>query len=219
MTAPTENEPRLRIDLPAGFAGMPITGTEEDVLRSIDGVVARAAENGRTDVDELRTHLTAMTGSLAQQHVRLYGRFAVGGDDVAEPALATLTLAMPELNTTPQQRDLLREQRSAVVIELARAYRERVPHAHVRANRVTLGPAIVAHSSGEYHFSADDTGGKGPMVRPEFKAEFQVPTPDLRRIIILVVVTGNEAAWPLVAAQTRRIADSVRFDPQVERST
>lgn len=55
-------------------------------------------------------------------------------------------------------------------------------------------------------------------MRPEFKAEFQVPTPDLRRIVILVVVTGNETAWPLVAAQTRRIADSLRFDPPAERS-
>ncbi|OLT44194.1 hypothetical protein BJF85_20140 [Saccharomonospora sp. CUA-673] len=218
MTAPTENEPRLRVDLPPGFAGIPITGSEEDVLRSIDRMVARAAETAQAtqttppNVDELRAQLTALTGALAEQRIQLYGRFAVDGAEPTEPALATLTLAMRELTTTPEQRDLLGDQRGAIVAELARAYRKRVPDARVEAQRITLGPAVVAYRAGSYHFTDEETGGRGPDVRPEFKVEVQIPTPDLTRIIVLVVVTGSEAAWPSTIAHTAAIANSIRFD-------
>lgn len=213
MGAPSAiQEPQLLVDVPAGFAGIPITSSGEDITRHLRGLVARSAESGYQEQDELLDNLGAVAHTMARENIRLFGRFAVADESSPEPALANLALAMPRLDVDAEHADTLKQNRVLVVRELLRRYRERVPDADVRSHRVALGPALIAQRAGEYHFPAELTHGQGPRVRTEFKVEFQIPSPDMMWLVIMTVTTGSEQAWPLVAAQARRVADSVRLE-------
>lgn len=82
----------------------------------------------------------------------------------------------------------------------------------VRVVELTAGPAMVAASAGEYRLPPEITGQPETVVRPEFKAEFQLPTPDGKRLVVMAVTTDSEAGWSAVAAEAMRIANSIRFE-------
>lgn len=126
--------------------------------------------------------------------------------------LANLALAMPRLDTDPDQLETLRNSRAALAAELAKSYRKRFPDADVHEVTLDIGPAMVAQRAGEYRIPAELTHGQGEVARTEFKAEYQIPTPDCTRLIIMTVTTGSEAGWPAVAAEAVRIANSISYE-------
>jgi len=185
----------LQIDLPPGFAGLPV-GTDDKLNRSHAWMVAENLAS-RTSVEEFGSYLMALVPAMQANGIRVFGKFAVGprkGD------VATLTLGVAQWpDTAPGNRD-------AVVAALAEQYRGRHKHAVVQPVRLPIGPAIVAISGGEFHVPDRD-------VRTQIKAEYQIPLPDRRSVVILSVVAEAEDAWPAVAEATAKVAWSLRNGP------
>ncbi len=73
----------------------------------------------------------------------------------------------------------------------------------VQPVELPIGPAIVAISGGEFHLPGED-------VRPQIKAEYQIPFPDGRSVVVLSVAAESEDAWPAVAEATAKVAWSLR---------
>ncbi|WP_410608425.1 hypothetical protein [Amycolatopsis sp. lyj-109] len=184
----------LQIDLPPGFAGMPV-GTDDKMNRGHAWTVAEnvAAGAGKT-VEEFGSYLMALVPAMQANGIRVFGKFAVGprkGD------VATLTLGVAQWpEAAPGNRD-------AVVAAMAEQYRGRHKRAVVQPVRLPIGPAIVAISGGEFHLPERD-------VRTQIKAEYQIPLPDGRSVVILAVVAESEDAWPAVAEATAKVAWSLR---------
>jgi hypothetical protein len=188
----------LQIDLPPGFAGLPVAN-DDNLNRGHAWTVAEslAAGAGKT-IEEFGSYLMALVPTMQANGVRVFGKFAVGprqGD------VATLTLGVvqwPEL--APGNRD-------AVVAAMAEQYRDSHPRAAVQPVRLPVGPAVVAISGGEYHLPEGD-------LRAQIKAEYQIPLPDRQSVVILSVVAGSEDAWPAVAEATAKVAWSLRGGPE-----
>ncbi|MGW3962024.1 hypothetical protein ACWED2_19530 [Amycolatopsis sp. NPDC005003] len=184
----------LQIDLPPGFAGMPV-GTDDKMNRGHAWTIAEnmAAGAGKS-VEEFGSYLMALVPTMQANGIRVFGKFAVGprkGD------VATLTLGVAQWpDTAPGNRD-------ALVAALAEEYRGRHKRAVVQPVRLPIGPAIVAISGGEFHLPERD-------VRTQIKAEYQIPLPDGRSVVILSVVAESEDAWPAIAEATARVAWSLR---------
>ncbi|WP_242546273.1 hypothetical protein [Amycolatopsis sp. MtRt-6] len=186
----------LQIDLPPGFAGMPV-GTDDKMNRGHAWTIAEnAAAGAGTSVEEFGSYLMALVPAMQANGIRVFGKFAVGprkGD------VATLTLGVAQWpDTAPGNRD-------ALVAALAEEYRGRHKRAVVQPVRLPIGPAIVAISGGEFHLPEQD-------VRTQIKAEYQIPLPDGRSVAILSVVAESEDAWPAVAEATARVAWSLRSE-------
>jgi hypothetical protein len=183
----------LQIDLPPGFAGMPV-GSDDKMNRGHAWTVAGnlAAGAGKT-IEEFGSYLMALVPAMQANGIRVFGKFAVGprqGD------VATLTLGMaqwPEAAGNPD----------AVVAAMVTEYRVRHPRAVAHPVRLPIGPAVVAISGGEYRLPERD-------VRTQIKAEYQIPLPDGRSVVILAVVAESEDAWPAVAEATAKVAWSLR---------
>jgi hypothetical protein len=90
-----------------------------------------------------------------------------------------------------------------VVAALAEQYRGRHKRAVVQPVRLPIGPAVVAISGGEFHLPEHD-------VRTQIKAEYQIPLPDGRSVVIISVVASSEDAWPAIADATAKVAWSLR---------
>ncbi len=184
----------LQMDLPPGFAGMPV-GADDKMNRGYAWTVAEnvAAGAGKS-VEEFGSYLMSLVPAMQANGIRVFGKFAVGprrGD------VATLTLGVVQWpETVPGNRD-------ALVTALAEQYRSRHERAVVHPVRLPIGPAIVAISGGEFRLS-------GPDVRPQLKAEYQIPLPDGRSVVVLSVVAESEDAWPAIADATARVAWSLR---------
>ncbi|MEV6873992.1 hypothetical protein [Amycolatopsis sp. NPDC051128] len=183
----------LQIDLPPGFAGMPV-GSDDKMNRGHAWTVAEslAAGAGKT-IEEFGSYLMALVPTMQANGIRVFGKFAVGprrGD------VATLTLGVVRWPEAAGNRD-------AVVAAMAEQYRSRHRRAVVQPVRLPIGPAVVAISGGEFHLPERD-------VRTQIKAEYQIPLPDGRSVVILSVVAESEDAWPAVAEATARVAWSLR---------
>lgn len=209
---PTAPTPKLLIDVPPGFAGLPITGKGEDIAAHIRELSTKAADSSPQPIDDLEDNLGAIAHFMARENIRLFGRFAVSADDLPEPVLANLALAMPRLDVGRDQVETIRENRHNVAKELVKLYRERFPDADVHEVTLDMGPAMVAQRAGEFHIPPAATGRPDEVVRTEFKAEFQIPTPDGLRLVIMTVTTDSEAGWPAVAAEAVRIANGIRLE-------
>ena len=185
----------LEIDLPPGFAGLPV-GNDDKLNR---GHARMAAENlaSGISVEEFGSYLMALVPAMQANGIRVFGKFAVGprkGD------VATLTLGVALWpDTAPGSRD-------ALVAAMAEEYRARHKHAVVQPVRLPIGPAVVAISGGEFRLPERD-------VRTQIKAEYQIPLPDGRSVVILSVVADSEDAWPAVAEATAKVAWSLRNGP------
>lgn len=203
--------PGLHIDVPPGFAGIPITGSGEQIAARVRALATKAAETTEHSAEELAESIGAMAHFMAREDIRLFGRFAVSDETMPEPVLANLALAMVALDVDSDLAETVGDNRGEVAKQLVRRYRERFPDADVHPVTLDAGPAMVAQRAGEYHIPAELTRGRGAVVRTEFKAEFQIPSPDGRRLVVMTVTTGDERAWPLVAAEAVRIANSIAF--------
>ncbi|MEU8631425.1 hypothetical protein AB0C38_04590 [Amycolatopsis sp. NPDC048633] len=182
----------LQIDLPPGFAGMPV-GTDDKMNRGHAWTIAENLASG-TSIEEFGSYLMALVPAMQANGIRVFGKFAVGrrkGD------VATLTLGVAQWpETSPANRD-------ALVAAMAEQYRSQHKRAVVRPVRLPIGPAIVAISGGEFHLPERD-------VRTQIKAEYQIPLPDGRSVVILSVVAESDDAWPAVAEATAKVAWSLR---------
>jgi hypothetical protein len=186
----------LRIDLPPGFAGMPV-GSDDKLNRDHAWLVAgNLAAGAGKSVEEFGGYLMALVPTMQANGIRVFGKFAVGP---REGDVATLTLGVAQWpDTAPGNRD-------AVVAALAEQYRSRHKHAVVQPVRLPVGPAVVAISGGEFRLP-------GHAVRTQLKAEYQIPLPDGRSVVILSVVAGSEDSWPAIADATAKVAWSLRGD-------
>ncbi|MEV4142903.1 hypothetical protein AB0J40_04500 [Amycolatopsis sp. NPDC049691] len=182
----------LQIDLPPGFAGMPV-GADDKMNRGHAWTIAENVASG-TSVEEFGSYLMSLVPTMQANGIRVFGKFAVGrrkGD------VATLTLGVARWpDPAPGNRD-------ALVAAMAEQYRGRHKLAVVQPVRLPIGPALVAISGGEFHLPEDD-------VRTQIKAEYQIPLPDGRSVVILSVVAESEDAWPAVAEATAKVAWSLR---------
>lgn len=182
----------LRIDLPPGFAGLPV-GSDDRLNRGHAWMVAENLAAG-TSVEQFGSYLMALVPAMLAHGIRVFGKFAVGprrGD------VATLTLGVAQWpDAAPGSRD-------ALVAAMAEEYRSRHKHAVVQPVRLPIGPAVVAISGGEFHLPERD-------ARPQIKAEYQIPLPDGRSVVILSVIAESEDAWPAVAEATAKVAWSLR---------
>jgi hypothetical protein len=182
----------LQIDLPPGFAGLPVSNDDQLNRRHAWMV----AENLATEISvgEFGSYLMTLVPTMQANGVRVFGKFAVGprkGD------VATLTLGVAQWpDPAPGSRD-------ALVAAMAEEYRSRHKRAVVQPVRLPIGPAVVAISGGEFHLPERD-------VRTQIKAEYQIPMPDSRSVVILSVVAESEDAWPAVAEATAKVAWSLR---------
>ncbi|WP_410595863.1 hypothetical protein [Amycolatopsis sp. lyj-23] len=184
----------LQIDLPPGFSGLPV-GSDDRMNRSHAWTVAdNLAAGAGKSVEEFGSYLMALVPTMQANGIRVFGKFAVGprkGD------VATLTLGVAQWpDAAPGSRD-------ALVAAMAEDYRGRHKRAVVQPVRLPIGPAVVAISGGEFHLPERD-------VRTQIKAEYQIPLPDGRSVVILSVVAESEDAWPAVAEATAKVAWSLR---------
>lgn len=208
--SPPLGEPRLLIDVPPGFAGLPIGGDAEQIAQGVRGLSARVAHEVPESPAEIGQCLESLAQVLVERNVRLYGRFAVSADDLPEPVLADLALAMPSLSARRVDPGFPGENREAVARRLVEQYRQRHPDADAHFVRLTSGPAMVAQRAG--HFRVPVAGKPHDVVVPQFKAEFQLPAPSSAHLVVMTVTTSSEPGWPAVAAAAVRIADSIRFE-------
>ncbi|MGC7102529.1 hypothetical protein ACPZ19_48335 [Amycolatopsis lurida] len=205
MDTMTRPAPGLRVDVPPGFAGIPITGGPEAIAAAVRRMAQRIGTAAPEQSGDIEENLGGLAHFLAQREVRLFGRFAVTGDDTREPALANLALAIVDFGESPEGVGAGGANRVVAAATLVKQYRDRHPDADVQVVELAGGPAMVAQRAG-YHQVGDT------RRVPEFKAEFQLPSPDTRRLAVMVVSTGEEAAWPAVAAAAMRSAHSIRFE-------
>lgn len=212
MTTPTEQTPRLVIDLPPGFTGLTVTGDSEQDAAQVEALAQRTAEAAGQSHERMADHLGLIAHVLADNRARLFGRFATRENTEQEPVTGTVVLAMPELDTEDTDVASVARNGNLVAAELERQYRQRHPASDVRVVELAAGPAMVAASAGEYRLPPEMTGKAQTVVRPEFKAEFQLPTPDGKRLVVMAVTTDSEAGWPAVAADAMRIANTIRFE-------
>lgn len=146
----------------------------------------------------LPRYVTWFAQSLPEETIRLYGRFAVEADAVADPVLADLAAAVVLLDGDDS------------VARLRQRYRARHPHADVRAIRLATGPAIVAVTAGEYRLPPDLAGHGVDTVLRRITAEFQIPAPDGAHLALMTVSTANEAGCQAVLTAAMRVANSIR---------
>ncbi|MQA61857.1 MAG: hypothetical protein GEU86_10250 [Actinophytocola sp.] len=215
MTTPTKPKsmPRLLIDLPPGFAGLTITGDDEQDTPSVADLAARIARPAGRSTEQMAEYVGLLASLMADNQARLFGRFATSDQHLPEPVVANFVLAMPELAAGDSDvAGHIAPNGSVVAAQLEKIYRKRHPAADVRVVELAVGPAMVAATAGEYRLPPEVTGQSAPIVRPEFKAEFQIPAPDGSRLVVIAVTTDSEAGWPAVAAEAMRIANSVRFE-------
>lgn len=212
MTTTQDAAPRLVIDLPPGFTGLTVTGDSEQDAAQVQALAQRTAAAAGESPERMTDHLGIIAHVLTDNRARLFGQFATRENTDQEPVTATVVLAMPELDTTDTDVASVARNGNVVAAELERQYRQRHPESDVRVVELTAGPAMVAASAGEYRLPPEMTGQPETLVRPEFKAEFQLPTPDGTRLVVMAVITDSEAGWPAVAAEAMRIANSIRFE-------
>lgn len=203
----------VRIGLPPGFAGLPITADRTVNEQNIMRLAEEVSHHIEQPVAQAADHIAFTAATFADQGVRLFGRFATRVDSQGQPVLATLALAIPELAGDEEARTAAASNRTVLVSQLAKRYRDR--HQDGQARPVELagsGLAMAAARSGEFRIAAGKTGQTGAAVRPAFIAEYQIPSPDYRYLVVLNITTGSSEGWEAVFRIAAGIADSVSFE-------
>ncbi|MPY77191.1 MAG: hypothetical protein GEV04_01600 [Actinophytocola sp.] len=208
MTMQRTHEPGLLLTPPPGFVGLPLRADEQD---SIEALTGKLAPHAGERAEELPRYVTWFAHLLAEENIRLYGRFAVDVDALDEPVLADLAVAIASLNTTCEDNlAALGSNRDVAVARLRQQYLARQPHADARIIRLAMGPAMVAVTAGEYRLPSDLAQNGRAAVLPRITAEFQIPTPDGAHIVLMTVSTAIEAACQAVLTAAMRVANSIR---------
>ncbi|WP_158881842.1 hypothetical protein [Amycolatopsis anabasis] len=202
----TVDPPRILLDVPPGFTGLPLSADGQDNARRVADFAEKAARETGQKPGPVGEFLAGMVNGMLANNVRLFGKFAVGDE---EPVLATLSMAI-----APLSGDLavLDGRRDALVESLLRLYREQHPRSDVKIVRLPIGPAVAAVVAGEYRLPGEVTGQLSESVRPVFRTEFQIPTPDGTQVILLSVSADSGDGWPLIAERSVTIARSVRVE-------
>jgi hypothetical protein len=89
--------------------------------------------------------------------------------------------------------------------------RRRFPAAESRVVQLPCGPAVAAVFFGEFRIPPERSGRDAEVVVPVHRAQFLIPAPTGRHLVVLEVNTGSEQAWPAVAEQAVASARSIRF--------
>jgi len=212
MTTTEQKSPKLRMDLPPGFVGMPVSGDDETNAGYAWVVGERVAGSIDKTAQQFGSYLMALAPKLKENGIRLVGKFAVG--DTPE-YVATLTMAVSRWPDADPE--LLASKRESVAGALVAAYLESHPEADARLVRLPIGPAMAAVEAGEFRLPPAYTGLDETVVRPEVRAEYQIPLPDGESVLILAVAAQSETGWPAIAEQTAVVAHSVRMDLDGEK--
>lgn len=215
----TESAPGLLLTPPPGFVGLPLRTGGPDNVANIDALAAKLAPHAGEHSAELPRYVTWFAHLLAEENIRLYGRYPVDVDALDEPVLADLAAAVVPLDIgSDDQLVALRNHRDVVVAQLRQRYLERHPHAHTTVARLAMGPAMVAVTAGEYRLPSDLT--RQETVLPRIAAEFQIPTPDGAHVALLTASTAHDAACQAMLTATTRVANSIRVTrPQPHAAT
>ncbi|MFI5561436.1 hypothetical protein ACIA2T_19330 [Amycolatopsis japonica] len=195
----------LRIDLPPGFIGMPVTGDDTTNARFALGVGEKVAAHAGRSTEDFAAALLTLTSGLKANGVRVFGKFAAGD---GPEYLATLSLAV--VRWPDADPEMLTVRRTAVAEALLDVYRKKHPRADARVIRLPIGPAMAAVEAGEYRLPPEFTGRPTEIVRAQAKVEYQIPLPDGEFLAVLVVAAESETGWPAVAEAASRVAHSLR---------
>lgn len=218
MSTTTEHdvEPELLLDLPPGFTGLPLRGSEEDNAASIDALAAELAPHAGEHAAAMPEYVNWFAHLLADNKVRLYGRFVVSDESVAGPVPADLVLAVAALEAADDDAPAaLRRNPDIAAARLRQQYVERHPHADARVVRLAMNTAMVAVTAGEYRLPRDATRTGQETVLPQIRCEFQIPTPDGAHLVMMAVSTTSESGCQAVLTEAMRIANTIRVeDPE-----
>lgn len=197
----------LRLRPPAGFVPLPLDADPERRRLGARELAERVAGATDPSVDELTEAVLAVGERVGAVNVRLLGSFAVATS--GDPATAAMVLAVQELHApTPE---LIAEDRSYATSTLHELVQRRSPDAESRVVELPCGPAVVALFFGEFRIPPERNGRDTEMVVPVHRAQFLIPAPTGRHLVVLEVNTGSEPAWPGVAEQAVATARSIRF--------
>lgn len=199
--------PSLRLRPPAGFVPLPLDPEPDRRRLGARELAERVHRAVGLSVDELTEATLAVGERVGAVNVRLLGSFAVaisGG-----PATAAMVLAVQELRAPKPE--LVAEGRSYATSALHELVQRRSPDAESRVVELPCGPAVAAVFFGEFRIPPDRSGRDAEMVVPVHRAQFLIPAPTGRHLVVLEVNTGSERAWPAVAEQAVATARSIRF--------
>lgn len=211
-TTTDQAEPALEIDLPPGFTGLPLHGSEDENAAAIGELATLLAPHAGDQATELPAYLTWFAQMLAANKVRLYGRFAVSDDALDSPVLADLVLAVAKLDPGDHDATLLRGNRTLTATHLRHQYVSRHPEADARIIDLRLGPAMAAVTAGEYRLPPEATRSSQEVTLPRLRAEFHIPAPDGTHLVMMSIATSSEAGRQAVLTEAVRIANSIRLE-------
>lgn len=199
--------PALRLRPPAGFVPLPLDADPDRRRHSARELAERMSGTADLSVNELTDAILAVGERVGGLNVRLLGSFAVISS--GDPATAAMVLAVQELRATDPAPSA--ESRSYATRALHELVQRRSPAAQSRVIQLPCGPAVAAVFFGEFRISPDRSGRDTEMVVPVHRAQFLIPAPTDRHLVVLEVNTGSEQAWPAVAEQAVATARSIRF--------
>lgn len=203
----TETTPSLRIDLPPGFTGMPVTGDDSMNARLAWSISEKVAAPAGRSTEDFAAALMVLTPDLKANGVRLFGKFAAGDGPEYLATLSLGVLTWPDADT-----EMLALRRTAVAEALLNVYKTKHPQADARLLRLPIGPALAAVEAGEYRLPPTYTGRPTEVVRAQAKVEYQIPLPDGEHVAVLVVTAESKVGWPAVAEAASRVAYSLRAE-------
>ncbi|SDD39194.1 hypothetical protein [Actinokineospora iranica] len=199
----------LRLELPPGFAALPI-GENAAAQRDHAFELVRKAESAGQDVGDAVTTAEQMVGvfdALRAMDIQLCGKFAVVTDDA--PATATVLLSVQRLRSADPAAaagDLVGM--TGAVKEL---FQRRNPQAQTRTIQLPIGHAVAALVVGEFRIPPERFGAEDELVIPTFRAVFLIPLTTGDHLAALDVSTTSEAGWPEISRQAVAIARSLRY--------
>ncbi|MGH3917386.1 MAG: hypothetical protein ACRDTC_28835 [Pseudonocardiaceae bacterium] len=199
--------PALRLRPPAGFVPLPLDADQERRSRGARELAQRMSGAVGMPVDELTDAVLAVGERVGGLNVRLLGSFAVTSS--GDPATAAMVLTVQELRATRSA--LSAEDRSSAARALHELVRRRSPDAESQVIQLPVGPAVATVFLGEFRIPPERSGRDAELVVPVHRAQFLIPAPTGRHLVVLEVSTGSEQAWPAVAEQAVATARSIRF--------
>lgn len=203
--------PSLRLRPPAGFVPLPLDPDPDRRRLGARELSERVPGAAGLSVDEFAEAVLAVGervgGWVGVLNVRLLGSFAVAPS--GNPVAAAMVLTVQELHAPSPE--LIAGGRSYATSALHELVRRRSPSAESRVVELPCGPAVAAVFLGEFRIPPDRSGLATETVLPVHRAQFLIPAPTGRHLVILEVNTGSEQAWPAVAEQAVATARGIRF--------
>ncbi|MDQ3886495.1 MAG: hypothetical protein M3308_05680 [Actinomycetota bacterium] len=201
--------PSLRLHPPAGFVSLPLDPDLEHRRLGARELAEQMSRAAGLSVEELTEAVLAVGERVGAVNVRLLGSYAVASSGGGDPATAAMALAVQELRASKPE--LIAEDRSYVTSALRELVQRRSPDAASRVVQLPCGPAVAAVLFGEFRIPPDRSGRDAEVTVPVHRAQFLIPVPTGRHLVVLEVNTGSELAWPAVAEQAVATARSIRF--------